>query len=121
MTKSSEIILNTINMSNDHLSAEDILLLLRNKNIKISLATIYNNLQFLVSSNLIRKISIGDGPDLYDRIRRHDHLICAKCGKITDVELEDLKEFFEKNIGVTLLSYDLKLNYLCNDCKENKN
>ena len=61
------------------------------------------------------------GPDLYDKVIRHDHLICLKCGKISDINLEDLTLFFINKTNTNIISYDLKLNYICEDCQKKSN
>lgn len=51
------------------------------------------------------------------RIQRHDHLVCKKCGRLLDVDLGDLTAQLEKKAGIPILAYDLKLLYLCEDCR----
>lgn len=116
MTKNAEQILKIINASSEHLSADQIFLRLKENNRGIVLSTVYNNLASLYRQGLIRKISAEGCPDRYDNIRRHDHLICRNCGKLSDILLEDLTEKLQKQVGVPILSYNLKINYLCEDC-----
>ena len=54
------------------------------------LATVYNNLNKLWGLKLIRKVSVPGSPDRYDRVARHDHLVCRGCGKLTDICFSDL-------------------------------
>ena len=56
-------------------------------------------------------------PDRYDRMQRHDHLVCRKCGRLVDVDLGDLTAQLEKTAGMSILSYDLKIVYLCEECR----
>ena len=84
----------------------------------MSLATVYNNLNRLWEENRIRKVSMEGMPDRYDRIQRHDHLVCKKCGKLLDIDLGDLTMQLEKKAGIPILSYDLKLLYLCEECRK---
>ena len=121
MTKYAELILDIVNNSKEHLSAEQIFLRLKETNRGGSLATVYNNLSFLYKEGFIRKISVEGYPDRYDNIRRHDHLVCRRCGKLSDVLLDDLTETLQKQIGVPLLSYDLKMSYLCEACLKKEN
>ena len=123
MTKNGKYILEIINDSEDHLTAEQIFLRLKEKNEKAVLATVYNNLASLYEQGRIRKVSVEGQPDRYDRIKRHDHLVCRKCGKLSDITLEDLSEKLQAQIDVPILSYDLKINYICPEClkKENEN
>ena len=116
MTKNAEYILEIINSSKMHLTAEQIYLALKEKNEKAVLATVYNNLSYLHRQGLIRKVSVEGCPDRYDNITRHDHLVCRKCGKLSDIMLEDLTEKLQRQIEIPMLSYDLKINYICDEC-----
>lgn len=100
------------------MTAEEIFDALRQTYPTVVLATVYNNLNRLCQENHIRKVSVEGMPDRYDRIQRHDHLVCKGCGKLLDIDLGDLTTQLEKKAGVSILSYDLKLNYLCDDCRK---
>ncbi len=110
MTKNAGYILEIINNSTDHLTAEQIYLLLKEKNKSVVQATVYNNLSSLYQQGMIRKISAVGYPDRYDKMVQHDHLFCRKCGKLLDICLEDLTETIQKQVGVPMISYDLNLN-----------
>lgn len=106
----------------NHLSAEQIYAEMKNKYPKIVLATVYNNVNKLWKAGLIRKISVENMPDRYDHLIRHDHLVCQKCGKLADITFEDLTASLRRQLGEDFLSYDLKVFYLCPDCrKQEKN
>ena len=51
----------------------------------IALGTVYKHLNAY-------RITEPGSPDRYDRTERHDHLICSRCGRITDVRLPDMQE-----------------------------
>ncbi|MDE7322326.1 MAG: transcriptional repressor [Lachnospiraceae bacterium] len=121
MTKNAEQILAIVNDSKEHLSAEQIFLCLKETHKGVALATVYNNLSFLCKEGLIRKISVEGCPDRYDKVNRHDHLVCRRCGKLSDVQLEDLTDMLQKQVKVPVLSYDLKMNYLCEECLKIEN
>ena len=121
MTKNARYILEIINHSTVHLTAEQIYLRLREKNAKAVLATVYNNLSSLYEQGLIRKVCVVGCPDRYDKTVRHDHLVCKKCGRLSDTALDDLTEKLQKQIGVPMISYDLKINYICEECLEKEN
>ncbi len=124
MTKYSKKIINIINNSYEHPTAEDIFFKLKATETKVVLATVYNNLNTLYKDNLIRRISAEGKSDRYDKMIRHDHLLCKKCGKITDVILKDLTKNLEKQLEEKILNYDLKIFHICSNCmkkeKENK-
>ena len=79
---------------------------------------VYNNLNKLYRDRLINKISVEGMPDRYDRIVKHDHIVCQNCGKLTDIQFEDLTETLKKQFGADFLSYDLKVFYVCPDCRK---
>ncbi len=85
------------------------------------MATVYNNLSYLCEQGLIRKISVDGYSDRYDKIEKHDHLICKKCGKISDIMLEDLTSKLQNQTDISILSYELKLDYICDECLDNEN
>lgn len=118
MTKNGKMIMDIIYGSDDHLTAEQIFLKAKEQSPKIVLATVYNNLNSLVSDKLVRRIVLEDGPDRYDRMVRHDHILCDKCGKLSDVYIEDLSDRLERETGISVTSYDLNIHYLCDECRK---
>ena len=118
MTKYAQQILDIINTCPDHLTAAQIYLRLKASNSKIVLATVYNNLNLLCEQDRIRKVSLEGYPDRYDKIVKHDHLVCKKCGALSDKTFSDLTESLSAQLGEPILSYDLKVSYLCPKCRK---
>lgn len=119
MSKQGDKIENIVNTSDKHLTAEEIFMLCRQDNFAVSLATVYRNLGLLVSKGKINKVSIAGEPDRYDKtVAVHDHIICSKCKKVTDIHIQNLKEILEEKTGMSIDSYDLCLHYVCPECKK---
>lgn len=78
MTKYAEDIYGYILETRSHPTAEQIFLALKQKNPKISQATVYNNLNALVKAGRLIRLSEAGCPDRYDNTSRHDHLICVR-------------------------------------------
>ncbi len=121
MMKNAEQILQIIEASTEHLTAEQIHKKLRASGSGVVLATVYNNLARLEALGKVCRVSVEGCPDRYDKTLRHDHLVCKGCGKISDITLEDLTPCLQEQVKVKLLSYDLKLRYLCPACQQGKN
>lgn len=111
-------ILKIINLSNEHLNAEQIFFKMKKIKPKIVLASVYNNLIALCDKELIKRITIEGQPDCFDKAIKHDHLVCKRCGKLFDVNFEDLTETLTFQLGIPILSYDLRVTYICNECKK---
>ena len=120
VTKYAKNILEIVEQSRNHMTAEQIFMELRRTYPTVVLATVYNNLNRLRLEERIRKVSMEGMPDRYDRVLRHDHLVCKECGKLLDVDLGDLTAQLEQKAGTAILSYDLKLVYLCDECRKKK-
>lgn len=120
MTRYARLILDLINQSTGHMTAEQLFLELKKTEPKVVQATIYNNLNTLCREGMIRKISVENSLDRYDKINRHDHLVCKNCGALSDISFENLTANLENQLGEKILSYDLKVFYLCPKCRENK-
>lgn len=118
MGKYAKMILEILNHSHEHLTAEQIYLRLKEENEKIVLASVYNNLNSLVEEGLIRRLLVEGKPDHYDRVNRHDHLVCSHCGKISDITLDDLTSSLSRQIGAPIESYDLRITWICQDCRK---
>jgi len=116
MRDNARRILEIINSSTEHPTAEQIFFKLKAEKANVSFATVYNNLGTLYGEGLIRKITVDGEADRYDNTIRHDHLFCVKCKKIKDVFLKDISPFIFEETGENIISYDLKINYICAEC-----
>ena len=117
MTKYARRILELVEASHGHMTAEQVFDALRQSGHHVALATVYNNLSRLCQEGRIRKVSVAGMPDRYDRTERHDHLVCCDCGSLLDVRLADLTGALEAQLGFSILGYDLKLSYRCAACR----
>lgn len=120
MTKYAKLILALVNQSKEHLTAEQLFLELKKTEPKVVQATVYNNLNTLCQEGLIRRLSIEGSPDRYDKIQKHDHLICKMCGALSDITFDDMTKDLEKQLKEEILSYDLKVFYLCPKCRNKR-
>lgn len=120
MTKNAKLITSIINNADEHLTAEQIFFKAKEKNPKIVLATVYNNLNRLVEEGKIRRLNFQGMSTFYDKVVRHDHLICQKCGRVKDVYLDDLSKMIDKKLNIKIISYDMDIYYICEECLKNE-
>lgn len=84
-------------------------------------ATVYRNINKLVNSGEIRKLSTNNEIDHYDGdISNHYHFICTDCNSIIDVFESDISlpiKNIEKSHNVTVDNFDIVLYGKCDRCK----
>lgn len=113
----------------DHLSAEDVYLLVKEKSPEIGLATVYRTLELLTELNIVDKINFGDGVSRYDlrqegASRFHHHLFCTVCGIVEEIQ-EDLLKDVEKKVEQTwkfkVKDHRLTFYGICHSCWQKQN
>jgi Fur family ferric uptake transcriptional regulator len=114
-------ILEHINDIKGHFTAE-MLYKVMQPNFRVSLASVYNNLDLLLKSGLITKHQFGCNKSEYERTfqtNAHHHIVCIHCGKIKEFSDKNLKENIESKKFKNFLPTHFNLNIygLCNKCK----
>ena len=123
MTRKREIILELVNKSKKHLTAEQIFLeakalMEKEGENSISMATVYNSLNYLEENGYIRRLKIRGNVDCFDSLFiPHEHMICDKCGKVEDFIVEDLNSLLSEKIGEDIISSELSVHYICSECR----
>ena len=86
MTLQRRVILEELRRSYSHPTADEVYGLVRQRLPKISLATVYRNLDILSAHGLIEKLELGGGQRRYDgETKNHGHIRCTGCGRVDDV------------------------------------
>lgn len=107
-----------------HMSSEEIHALLREKKRNIGVATVYRTLALLEKVQIIRKTDLEDGCTRYELCHQekhaHHHLICIKCGVVSDME-EDMLERLEQQIynqkNFRVENHSVKFYGYCKNCQ----
>jgi Fe2+ or Zn2+ uptake regulation protein len=87
-TASRRAVLEFLQRRGEHLAANEILDGLRRAGQRVSIATLYQNLQALSERGLLLRFAGADGHMRYDiNLQAHHHLVCEGCGRIVDVEI----------------------------------
>jgi len=106
----------------DHPTADMVYLHVKEEFPNISLGTVYRNLNLLADMGEAIKIATPNGGDRFDgRTNPHNHFLCTKCGKIIDLDMEDISHINEtaaKNFGGIIESHSIIFYGTCADCIE---
>jgi Fur family ferric uptake transcriptional regulator len=94
-----DVIVNVFLRQEGHLSADDLVDLIRREDQKISRATVYRTLQWMVDAGIARKVDFGEGRFRFEhsyRHPRHFHLICKSCNQSSEFLSSDIEALLEE-------------------------
>lgn len=121
-SKQRELVLQTVLENPVHPTAATVYRMVRRQNPKISLGTVYRNLNFLAEMGMLKKIPMPVGSDRFDgRLDEHYHMTCTRCGRVFDLECEALRELDRQILscqGFEVQDRHLLLTGLCRECRE---
>jgi Fur family ferric uptake transcriptional regulator len=78
-------ILDEIYSSKAHFDVDELFVKMKSRNYHVSRATVYNTLDLLVESGLVKRHQFGQNTSHYEQAfgyKQHDHLICNHCKKV---------------------------------------
>jgi len=120
MTQQRQVILEELNKLNCHPTAEDLHRIVREKLPKISIATVYRNLELLSEEGTVLKMNVDGAQRRFDGTTgNHYHIRCSVCGRVDDVHMDVLptvEQAAEKSTGYTVLAHKVEFTGICPDC-----
>jgi len=119
-------IVNVFLRQEGHLSADDLVDLIRKEDRRISRATVYRTLQWMVDAGVARKVDFGEGRFRFEhsyRHPRHFHLICKSCNQSFEFLSSDIEVFIEEVAAAR--NFDAKQSVVqiygtCEDCRSGR-
>ena len=119
-TRQLEAVFQALQGDPSHPFADEIYRRVRKKLPRISLATVYRNLQRLAEDGKIRTVLLGERVARYDpETNDHDHFICESCGRVIDLFLERDRQVDLTSLvsdGYIVTTHNLTVYGVCQVC-----
>jgi Fe2+ or Zn2+ uptake regulation protein len=121
LTRQRSAVFSYLSQSGHHPTAEEVFLTVKREMPRISLATVYKNLEALVACGAASKLTYGDGAARYDiRTDHHYHSRCLGCGRVTDLEPASGAQLLKRirpPAGFAVEDYRVELLGYCRACR----
>ena len=122
MTKQRRVIVEELNKLKTHPTATVLYELVRKRLPRISLGTVYRNLEILSDAGIILKLETAGTQKRFDgTVENHYHVRCVQCGQVDDLSfslLEDIDDALRGLSDYKILSHRLEFQGICPSCRD---
>jgi Fur family ferric uptake transcriptional regulator len=120
MTRQRQAILDALKGLPFHPTAEEVYTLVKKRLPRISLGTVYRNLDGLVADGVVKKIDIAGAQRKFDINQKpHYHVRCIRCGAVDDVSINKVpcvEDMVLDGKGYEIRGFLLEFTGLCSEC-----
>ena len=120
MTRQRKVILEELRKLNTHPSADEIYEVVRHRLPRISLGTVYRNLEVLSELGEIQKLELSGLLKRFDwDTKKHYHIRCVRCSRVDDAPIAPLNQLDNELYGATvfeIIGHNLEFTGLCPEC-----
>lgn len=124
LTSQRKAVLEALGESRGHPSAEDVYLLVKKKNPRVALGTVYQALSVLEEIGVIGAKHWAESPTRYDlNVEPHLDIRCTSCGAVSEVpgvDLGDLEERVREATPFEVTRAAVVVEGLCPACSANR-
>lgn len=121
-SRQREAVLNYLRSTKSHPTAETVYRKIQKEFPKISLGTVYRNLNLLAEQGEILRLQCGDGVEHFDATTKpHNHFICHSCGAVMDLEMksiEDIDRIAAENFSGVIAGHEIYFYGFCHSCSK---
>ncbi|MBN1366911.1 MAG: transcriptional repressor [Dehalococcoidales bacterium] len=125
VTTQRHLLLELISQAKGHLDADELYRRAKEKEPRISLATVYRNIKLFKELGLIAESNLGEAHSHFEirRTAEHHHLVCLGCGRVIEFKSPLIARAVAKmrqEHGFDITSAEMKLEGYCPQCKKEK-
>ncbi len=120
VTEQRRIILEELKKVNSHPTANEIYDMVRKRLPKISLGTVYRNLEILSEAGMIQKLELAGTQKRFDgTVENHSHVRCLGCGRVEDISVDPIPgiDVLKGQSEYKILWHRLEFMGLCPQCQ----
>jgi len=123
-TEQRDTILRTFIETRDHLSTDELYRLVRQRDPKIGITTVYRTLKLLTECGLASEVSFHDGVVRYEHQvnrRSHHHMVCTQCGSSVEFfspEVDKLEQEIGRKHKFHTTRHTFQIWGVCEDCRK---
>ena len=125
LTSQRRAVVETAFETREHFTADSLLARSKRRDGKVSRATVYRTLAFLVKAGLIRQVGLGQQSPQYDPnfadAPRHGHFVCVDCQKVIEFQdhcLDVRESIVTKDHGFSPQRVSLQIEASCDSFRE---
>jgi Fur family ferric uptake transcriptional regulator len=122
MTAQRQVILDELRKTTAHPSADEVYRMVRERLPRISLGTVYRNLEILAASGLIQKLETAGTQKRFDAVTAdHYHMRCVRCGRVEDAPIQaiaGLDDALDSLRQHEIVGHRLEFLVVCPICRE---
>jgi Fe2+ or Zn2+ uptake regulation protein len=122
LTRQRSLVVDILNESTEHLDAETIYQRAKERDARISLATVYRSLALLKQTGMVQEHNLGEDHGHFETTQPspHYHFTCQRCGRVVEFEAPQVMEVARRlsdTLQVRVIQVQLLLRGFCCQCR----